>query len=60
MTQGGHWPRRPGRPDPPRLIFDWVGDGPMSADHAHVGLFGISVFKTIASRIFHAARWYPA
>ena len=41
---------------PPRFIFDWVGDGPMSADHAHVGLFGISVFKTIASQSHFSCR----
>jgi hypothetical protein len=58
-THRGPWPRRLGRPDPPRLIFDWVGGGPMSPDHAHVVLFGISVLRTIAaSRIFHAAGWH--
>ena len=31
----------------------------MSLDHAHVGLFGMSVFKT-ANRIFQAASWYSA
>jgi hypothetical protein len=28
----------------------------MSADHAHVGLFGISVFKTVASQSHFSCR----
>src|SRR5882757_9481366 len=36
-----------------RLIFDQAGDRPVSADYAHVRLFGIGVFKTIGEPVGH-------